>query len=174
MSDRKHPVNSCLKLGCAAYDELADEKKALTAENKQYKDRLDALEKENLGLAVIIGNELGPLKAEKKALTEQIATMRRIDSSTRDQGARDYARVKSLTAELDICNLALQAMAMANLQLSNDIKAHAERIAELTAENTRHALENRRLEKAEERMRIALKEQGFNTDPTQNGRDIRE
>ena len=28
MSDRKHPVNSCLKLGCAAYDKLSAEKQA--------------------------------------------------------------------------------------------------------------------------------------------------
>jgi len=28
MRDRKHPVNSCLKLGCAAYDKLSAEKQA--------------------------------------------------------------------------------------------------------------------------------------------------
>ena len=56
----KHEVLTCMKLGCTAYDELAE---------------------------------------KNKALTERIAAMRRIDSETRDQAARDYAKVKSLTAE---------------------------------------------------------------------------
>ena len=50
-------------------------------------------------MAADLDEQVEKLLAEKKALTERIARMRRIDSETRDQAARDYAKVKSLTEE---------------------------------------------------------------------------
>jgi len=78
------------------------------------------------------------LAEENKALTERIATMRRIDSETRDQNARNYAKVKSLnaekktlTAEVARLNYYIDVVLREMKELRTKLNTQAERIAEL-------------------------------------------